>query len=165
MHRKRWLYPILGGLVALAAVFAVAACGDDDDDGDGGNGGNGGNGGATVDVILTEWAVDPEPTSVSAGDVTFVADNQGVEDHELVVIKTDLDSGALPTRDDGGVDEEGEGIEVIGEIEEFAPGTEEGTFNLEAGNYALICNIVEEEDSGEFESHYGEGMHTSFTVE
>ena len=42
--------------------------------------------------------------------------------------------------------------------------TEELTANLEAGSYVLLCNIVEEED-GETESHYAEGMHTSFTVE
>jgi hypothetical protein len=161
MRGNRLVYQVLGFAVLASALVAVAACGDDDDD----DGGDGGGGGATVDVILTEWQVDPAPTTASAGEVTFVADNQGVEDHELVVIKTDLDPSALPTREDGGVDEEGEGIEVIGEIEEFAPGTAEATLNLEAGSYALICNIVEEEDSGEFESHYGEGMYTAFTVE
>lgn len=164
MRRKRLFFQMLICAVLLTAVVAFAACGDDDDD-DGGDGGNGGDGGSTINVILTEWAVDPSPATATAGDVTFVAENQGVEDHELVVIKTDLDPSALPTRDDGGVDEEGEGIEIIDEIEEFAPGTEEVTLNLEAGSYALICNIVEEEEDGETESHYGEGMYTAFTVE
>jgi len=36
--------------------------------------------------------------------------------------------------------------------------------DLDAGNYVLICNIVEEED-GETVSHYQEGMRTPFTVE
>jgi hypothetical protein len=29
----------------------------------------------------------------------------------------------------------------------------------------LLCNIVEEEEDGEVESHFAEGMHTTFTVE
>ena len=151
------LVMILGALVLLAAL-AFAGC-DDDEDG-------GGDGGTTVDVILSEWVVDPDVTSVPAGEVTFAANNEGVDDHELVVVKTDLSADALPTDDTGKVDEEGEGIEVIGEIEEFAAGgSEEATFNLAAGSYVLFCNIVEEEESGETESHYQEGMHTAFTVE
>lgn len=161
MRGKRLFLMILGCVVLTTAV-AFAACGDDDDDG---GGGDGGDGVATVDVILTEFQVSPEPATISAGEVRFVANNQGEEAHELVVVKTDLDPAALPTKEDGAVDEEGEGIVVIGEIEEFTGGTEEGTYTLEAGNYVLLCNIVEEEDSGELESHYGEGMYIGFTVE
>jgi hypothetical protein len=81
-----------------------------------------------------------------------------------VVIHTDLAPDALPTADDGSVDEAGEGIEVIGEIEEFAPGeSQTGTFDLAAGSYVLICNVVEEEE-GEVEAHYHLGMHAAFTV-
>ena len=39
------------------------------------------------------------------------------------------------------------------------------TLDLEAGDYVLLCNIVEEEEDGEVESHFAEGMHTTFTVE
>lgn len=146
---------VLGVLVLLTAL-AFAACDDE---------GGGGDEGTTVDVILSEWVVDPDVTSVPAGEVTFTANNDGVEDHELVVVKTDLSADALPVDDTGKVDEEGEGIEVIGEIEEFAAGdSEEATFNLAAGSYVLFCNIVEEEASGEKESHYQEGMHAAFTV-
>jgi hypothetical protein len=81
-----------------------------------------------------------------------------------VVIKTDLAADALPTSEEGAVDEAGSGIEVIGEIEEFEPGeTQSATFDLEAGSYVLICNVVEEED-GEKEAHYKLGMRTAFTV-
>jgi hypothetical protein len=38
------------------------------------------------------------------------------------------------------------------------------TVDLDAGSYALICNIVEEEE-GEPEAHYAEGMRADFTVE
>jgi len=54
--------------------------------------------------------------------------------------------------------------ELIGEIEEFAVGdTETATFDLEAGNYVFICNLVEEEEGG-LESHYQEGMRVAFMV-
>ena len=108
----------------------------------------------------------PAQDSVPAGSVTFRATNEGPEDHhELVVIQTDLAPDALPTAEDGSADEAGEGIEVIGEIEEFdVGGTQTGTFDLQAGNYVLICNVVEEHE-GEVEAHYKLGMRAAFTVQ
>jgi uncharacterized cupredoxin-like copper-binding protein len=151
-------------LALLGVVVLVAACG-----GGGASpsaAGGGGGGAGSVDVTLQEWSVVPASTSVAAGSVTFNATNEGPEDpHELVIFKTDLGHRDLPVREDGGVDEEGEGVELIGEIEEFEPGTSEsGTFDLTAGKYVLICNLVEEEE-GALESHYGLGMSTEFTVQ
>jgi hypothetical protein len=139
----------------VPAALALPACGDDD--------GNGGDGGSTVAVTLQEFAVVPDTSSASAGSVTFEASNEGPDDpHELVVIQTDLEPQSLPTDENGAVDEAGEGIEVIGEIEEFPPGeTESITFELESGSYVLICNIWDEDEQ---ESHYQEGMRVSFTV-
>jgi uncharacterized cupredoxin-like copper-binding protein len=138
--------------VVLAVAVFLPACGGDDD-------------GTTVDVTLQEFAVSPSTSSVSAGEVTFDATNDGPNDpHELVVIRTDLAITDLPTGDDGAVLEDGDGIEVIGEIEEFPVGeTQTATYDLDAGAYVLICNIVEVED-GEDESHYQEGMRAAFTV-
>ncbi len=63
--------------------------------------------------------------------------------------------------EDGSVDEEGEGIELIDEIEDIPVGeSQDVTAPLDAGSYVLICNIVE---SGEV--HYTLGMRTAFTVE
>lgn len=142
------------------AVLALTAAGcSSDDDGDEG-------GASTVAVTLQEFAVIPSPDSVGAGEVTFDATNEGPEDpHELVVFATDLAPDALPTTEEGGVDEEGDGVTLIGEIEEFPVGeTESATFTLESGSYVLICNLVEEEEGG-LESHYQEGMRVAFTVE
>jgi uncharacterized cupredoxin-like copper-binding protein len=118
----------------------------------------------TVAVTLEEFSIGAAPSSASAGSVTFEATNEGPDDdHELVVIRTDLGLTELPTDENGVVDESGEGIEVIDEIEEFPPGeTESMTLDLEAGNYILVCNIW---DEAEQEAHYQEGMRTSFTVE
>ncbi len=146
---------------SLVLMLTLAACGDDDDDAAGDDGG----GGDSVSVVLSEWIVEPDPTSAAAGSVEFVASNEGGETHELVIVQGD-DADALPIDETGKIleDELEEGT-FIGEIEEFAAGTEaSATFEMEAGNYLLFCNIVEEEDDGSFESHFLEGMVNTFTV-
>ena len=58
-----------------------------------------------VAVTLQEWSVLPAQASAPAGQVTFQAKNTGPKDpHELVVIKSDLEPGALPTTPEGKVD-------------------------------------------------------------
>ena len=105
----------------------------------------------------------PASDSVPTGSVTFQVTNTGPEDvHEFVVLKTDLDPGALPTDANGAVTEEGEGIEVIDEIEDIAVGaTQELTVTLAAGKYVLLCNIYDETEK---EAHYKMGMRTPFQV-
>lgn len=118
----------------------------------------------TVNVTLQEFSVIPDVTTAPAGDVIFIVTNDGPDDiHEFVVIRTDLEPDALPTDATGAVDEEGDGMTVIDEIEDLAVGaSEEVTVTLEPGAYALICNIY---DEGEAEAHYTMGMYTAFTVE
>jgi len=154
---------------AMIVVCLVAAVGlglpacSSDDDGDGATGGTADGGGSTVDVALQEFAVIPGAASAPAGSITFEATNDGPDDdHELVVILTDLAPDALPTVENGSVDEEGEGVTAIDEIPEFPPGeTQSLTVDLEAGNYVLICNVYTESEQ---ESHYQEGMRVAFTV-
>jgi uncharacterized cupredoxin-like copper-binding protein len=121
-------------------------------------------GGGNVGVRLQEFSVIPDKESVSAGEVTFEVENTGPEDvHEFVVIQTDLAPDALPTDENGVVEEEGEGMEVIDEIEDIPVGeTQSITVDLDAGSYVLICNIWDEEEQ---EAHYSMGMRTAFTVE
>lgn len=148
--------------VSLAAITALAlvaaACSSDDE------GGDTGAGGSTVAVTLQEFAVIPASASAAAGEVTFEVTNEGPDDvHEFVVFQTDLAPDALPTGADGSVDEAGEGLTLIDEIEDIAVGDAPTlTVNLEAGNYALICNIY---DASEDEAHYQEGMFIGFTVD
>ncbi len=115
-----------------------------------------------VTVALKEWEILPEQTQVEAGAVYFLVSNVGPDDpHELVIIRTDMAPGELPVME-GMVPEDQ--VNMIGEIEPFLPGTAaSGVFNLQPGNYLLICNIAEIED-GELESHYELGMSVSFTV-
>jgi len=149
------------GATLLMAIVLLPACGGDDD-----GGGDGGDGGSAT-ITLQEFAVSADPASVPAGSVTFDVTNDGPEDvHEFVVIKTDLAPTDLPTDEDGAVLEDGEGMEVVDEIEDIPVGESQTlTVDLEAGAYALICNIVQEEDDGTLEAHYAEGMRTGFTVE
>jgi uncharacterized cupredoxin-like copper-binding protein len=100
---------------------------------------------------------------VDAGEVVFEAANEGPDDvHEFVVFRTDLDPTELPTDENGAVVEDGEGVELMGEIEDIEVGdTKDVTLDLEAGNYVFICNIW---DPDEQEAHYQEGMRTTFTV-
>ncbi len=179
----RWMYALLAAVAALAVL--LSACGDGDDEADehtememsseaSDDHGNEHDdtapgvvhpkpeGVTEVRVSLAEWTLEPSVTSVEAGDIYFLVDNLGPEHpHELVVIRTDLAPDALPTIHDGSVPEDD--IELVGEVEEFAPASSAShVFHLEAGNYVLICNIVEE--TGNLESHYGEGMRVAFTV-
>ena len=117
----------------------------------------------TVQVTLQEWSIVPATTSAPAGEITFQVTNNGPEDiHEFVVLKTDLDPGALPTDANGAVTEEGAGIAVIDEIEDVPVGqTQALDVTLQAGKYVLLCNIY---DDTEKEAHYRLGMRTAFEV-
>jgi uncharacterized cupredoxin-like copper-binding protein len=161
--------PMRGGtvlLTMLVAGLAVGACGDEEPTQAPTTQAPTTTAPTTVGVTLQEFSVTLAQASAPAGQVTFEAKNTGPKDpHELVVIKTDLEPGALPTTTKGGVDEEGAGIEALGEIEEFKVGeTQSKTFDLTAGRYVLICNVVEEEE-GKTEAHYQLGMRTAFTVQ
>ena len=137
-------------VVPAAAAIAVAA-------------GSCGGGGGTVNVTLGEFSVGTDPTTLDAGEVTFEATNEGPNDtHEFVVFATDLGPADLPVDENGAVVETGEGIELIGEIEDILVGeTKNVTLDLSAGNYVFICNIW---DPDEQEAHYQEGMRTTFVV-
>jgi uncharacterized cupredoxin-like copper-binding protein len=123
-------------------------------------------GGGEVNVVVSEFIVEPEPESVDAGEVTFVIDNQGGDIHEFLVVDA-ASADDLPVDDDGAFDEAAFGEDqVLDEVEDIESGdTAELTLDLEAGTYLLLCNVVEEEETGEVESHFAEGMHTTFTVD
>lgn len=134
---------ILGLAVVILIMPILSACGP-----------------TTVDAKLKTYTILLDKNSAPAGEVTFHVHNDATDlKHEFVIFKTDLAQNNLPTTEEGIVDEEGEGITFIDEVE-LEPGeAQDLTVNLEAGNYVIICNI----DSDEM--HYEHGMHTAFTVE
>lgn len=109
----------------------------------------------TVDVSVGEFFIRPRPSSSAPGPVEFNVTNGGKVAHEFVVIKTDLSPVKLPTRPDGGADEEKAGV-VPGELEDLSPGsTKRLRLSLEPGKYVFICNLP---------GHYAAGQRAGFTV-
>jgi uncharacterized cupredoxin-like copper-binding protein len=159
---------ILVSTAASLIVVVLVACGDDEGDGAATETPAGttaaADGGTEMSVTLQEFSIIPETDSADAGEITFNVENIGPDDiHEFVIVKTELEPDALPTLEDGSVDETGEGVEVIDEIEDIPVGeTQSLTVDLDAGSYALICNIYDETED---EAHYEQGMRTAFTVE
>jgi uncharacterized cupredoxin-like copper-binding protein len=165
--RKRRLMAV--GAMALT-MGLVSACSSDSSSSAASTGtgsaattGSTGSAGSTVPVTLQEFAVSAPP-SAAAGSVTFDVSNTGPNDtHEFVVFKTDLAPTDLPVDEKGVVEEEGEGVEHVDEIEDIEVGdTQSLTVDLDAGSYVLICNIYDKKDD---EAHYSEGMRIGFTVE
>ena len=112
--------------------------------------------GTAVGVTEKDFAIALDSDSTSAGSISFNVDNEGPSTHEFVVFATDLEPDALPVGSDGNVDEEGEGVTHIDEIEDIGSGCQASlTVDLDAGNYVLICNLP---------GHYKAGMNTAFTV-
>jgi uncharacterized cupredoxin-like copper-binding protein len=126
----------------LGLALVTAGCSSDDDGG--------------VAVTLADFTITADPDSASAGEVTFDVTNDAEQTHEFVVFQTDLAPDQLPTDEGGDVDEAGEGVALVDEIEDIeGSSTQSLTVNLDAGSYVLICNLP---------GHYAQGMNTGFTV-
>ena len=115
--------------------------------------------GSTLDIHLLEFKLTGPagaalPT-IGSGSVNVQATNHGATPHELVIIKTATDQAALPVTGSK-VDEETAG-QLIGKLADIDAGTTtRGTFELDAGNYVLLCNVP---------GHYKLGMHASLVVQ
>lgn len=159
MLRAKRLALLAAATLAVTTTACGAGGGSPSADASSGGGGEG----TTVDITLQEWAVVTGAESAPAGQLTFNITNDGPEDvHEFVIFKTDLDPGDLPTDDTGAVDEEGEGLELVDEVEDVPVGeTEQLTVDMDAGNYVLVCNIYSADEN---ESHYQMGMRSPFEV-
>jgi len=151
-------------VVLAAMALAIAGCAADTASPSAATGGGGADAGdaTTVEVTLQEWSVVTGADSAPAGEVIFTVTNDGPEDiHEFVVIRSDLDPADLPVDENGVVDEAGEGMEVLAEIEDIPVGeTQDLSVTLEVGSYVLLCNIYSEDEA---EAHYQMGMYTGFT--
>jgi uncharacterized cupredoxin-like copper-binding protein len=125
---------------AVVLAFAAGSCG----------------GGSGIGATEVDFSITLDESSAAAGELTFDVTNDAEQTHEFVIFKTDLAEDALPTDDEGNVDEEGEGVELVDEIEDIEAGsTQSLTVTLDAGTYVFICNLP---------GHYAQGMHTTFTA-
>ena len=106
---------------------------------------------SAVDMVLKNYSVTVDPTSVPAGKVTFNLDVRGF--HSLSVLRTDIPHDKLPVVGEQAVTFS-PGIEVVA-----ADAPSENDRSLEAelkpGAYILICNT---------EDHYQRGMSTGLDV-
>ncbi len=108
-------------VLGVLAIGVIALIQDDD----GGGGGAAAATGSTVDVQLTEFAIEGE-LAVPEGPVTLNVVNAGAIEHNLAVIETGDQTRNLTSR---GVDELDLG-------------------NLEAGTYTLVCTLAGHRESG-----------------
>jgi uncharacterized cupredoxin-like copper-binding protein len=117
---------------------------------------------ADLAVTLDEWSVEPTGNEVAPGEITFVVTNEGGNEHELVVIRSDLPPNDLPLVDEG-VDESK--LVVVGRSKSFAPGeTANLTLDLSAGKYLLICNRVDRPRALPAVGHYRQGMVSALLI-
>jgi len=113
----------------------------------------------TVAVALDDFLFDPAEISVAAGTVTFEAENNGTENHELAFLPG---GGEIPMTDDDKPDEDALAEAGAFELEAFGPGqTCNATYELEPDTYTLFC-IVESEDGT---THLEKGMQGELVVE
>jgi uncharacterized cupredoxin-like copper-binding protein len=107
-----------------------------------------------VTIGMGEYFFKPKDVTVPAGKVAITAPNNGKIEHELVLLKTDVDPAKLKTEKDGEVDEEAySGPGEIPDVEAGATG--KTTLNLKPGKYVMICNVP---------GHYKAGMYGRVTV-
>jgi uncharacterized cupredoxin-like copper-binding protein len=115
---------------------------------------------ASVDVTLETYKLTMSRNTAPAGDIVFHVTNKATDQkHEFVIFKTDLPEDQLPLNDDGTVNEDGEGVTHVDEVEVESGASSDLKVNLQPGNYVMICNIDTPTP------HYGQGMHAAFTVQ
>ena len=111
-------------LVALALAL-MPACGGDEAAGE--EGAEPGGGGTVVDVVLSDFAIEPSSLALDPGTYTFHVVNEGATSHALEV--------------------EGPTGEV--ETEELGPGeSADLTVDLEDGEYEIYCPVGDHRDRG-----------------
>ncbi len=94
------------------------------------------------------------PRHARAGDIRILAQNEGPDDHELIVVRARSDR-PLPLRRDGiTVDEDAIERATAGSLEP-ALGAHELRVHLTPGRYVLFCNMA---------GHYLGGMHVVLEV-
>lgn len=134
----------IGGLLAL--LLSAAGCAADP---------------STIRASLEDFRIEFDRANVPSGRTTLHVGNLGggtsQSVHELVLLRTPVPNGRLPTLPSGTVDEQADVLTVVGRTEPLAPG--EGAtleVDLQGGRYLAVCNIL---------GHYAQGMVAGFTVE
>ena len=133
--------------------------------------GGGADAGGAFKVTLDEWSIAPDQAKLRAGKVTFVAENAGKLEHELLVIRTNRDPDELPVGLEGpaltlpGMElvlgtphKHGEAFD-LGSLKSKhirAGASRRDVVTLTKGRYVLLCNLP---------GHYQAGQRASLIVE
>ena len=171
---------LVPAVLAMALVVALTGCSSSSKTSTSNNGGGvtvttAVPSGTVVNVTVSDTSglsgamtMTATPSTVPAGNVTFIVKNTGTIDHEAVVLQLKAgetwdklpiaDAGDPPAPVTTGADKVAEDNNV-GETGDpnLKPGTSR-TFvvkDMKSGNYAIVCNIAQ---------HYGMGMRAQFTV-
>jgi uncharacterized cupredoxin-like copper-binding protein len=111
-------------------------------------------------TTMSDFKVNPVVKELKAGAITIRAENVGQEMHELALFRTDLDIKDLPVDATEGMNEKGDGVKLIAEVEGVSPGAQ-ATFSatVEPGTYILVCNTI-----ANGKKHFKLGMVDKITV-
>jgi hypothetical protein len=112
-------------------------------------------GGTLVRVKEKDFRILMSRERIPAGDVRFVVQNAGPDDHELIVVR--IEERSLPLRQDGvTVSEEKLQPRTLATLEPAAPGAvRQVRVHLARGRYEVFCNMA---------GHYMGGMRAFFVV-
>jgi hypothetical protein len=135
-----------GVYIAVVAALLAAGCGSSQ---------NAPSGARVVGVTEKDFKISA-PKQLAAGDIVLRADNQGPDEHELIVAK--IGPLGLPLRSDGlTLNEEALEHSEVGVLEPGAPGSmRDLAVKLAPGRYVFFCNMA---------GHYMGGMHTNVVVQ
>ena len=101
----------------------------------------------SIDVTLDEWTLTPDRVTVPAGRVTFETLNAGAIEHELLVVRSELDADKVRDPRFAGVYVLGRPHDHFAELQGLRSrhiGAGRGRtdeVDLKAGNYLLLCGI------------------------
>lgn len=141
----------LGLCAVTAAIILLSGCSDT-------------SGGGNLNVTLNEWSITLDKPSLPEGAIEFTIKNDGKEDHDFVILRTDIPEGELPTKSDGSVDTGAADVHKERSVDDINDGDKTSrTYTLDAGNYVFIDNRVETID-GQKVSYYQKGMRVGFVV-
>lgn len=108
-------------------------------------------------ITLTDFKVGTGSAHFAPGQYQFTIANGGPSQHELLVFQTTLDPSQFPKESDGGVQENGTGVNKISDGDNIDPGKiQSRTVDLtQPGTYVLLCNLP---------GHFANGMFATITV-
>ena len=111
-----------------------------------------------LNILHRDLSIPDMPNKIKAGQITFHVTNiDSADTHSFIILKTDLDPGALPLDSSNNVDLTAQDLARIDGIDQLAPeAVQDLIVNLQPGNYVAICHLP---------GHYQAGMYAGFTVQ